>query len=739
MTDFEPDQGRWLPIRVGPPVLTINRDDRVVIAGADATIDPTAEQGFFARDTRFVARYELLLNGRQPLLLNSSSSTFYSSRFEFTNPDLGDGPGTIAERQLSLRLERTVAGAVHEDYDITSYARRPVRLSLAISAEPDFADLFEVKEPRLARSRQIAAAWDVLRHEQRFSYVNGDFRVALVLRPQSVTSVPGYRDGRVEFEISLGPRQSWHACVLWLPITADDGEPSALPCHAVAGRDGVTRRLAPVDLETRDPVVGRAWHRAAADLEALTIAQPDTAPTGLAPATFVPAAGIPWFLTLFGRDSLITGMYAISVFPELATGALAALARAQASDDDPVRDEEPGKILHEIRHGELTHLGLLPHSPYYGTHDSTPLFLITLSELFRWSGDRTLPERYTAHIDRCLDWIDRFGDRDGDGFQEYARRSESGYYNQGWKDHGDAIPAANGSLAPLPLALCELQGYVYDAKLRTAELYEVVGRPADAARLRSEAAQLYARFNEHFWWGAEGTYYLGLDGHKVPIASVASNAGHLLASGIVPPERAAQLVDRLLRPDMWSGWGIRTLSAAHAAYNPFAYHTGTVWPHDNAMIAAGMRRYGYAAEAARVARATFDAAASFQVTRLPELFAGLERQPDSFPVQYLGANVPQAWAAAAVFRLVTAMAGLDARAERSTPTLYVDPALPEWLPDLTIRGLRVGRGRLELHIANDSVDVLANTSGCEIVRGAAPEPRQQLTADPPPQEPAGPA
>ena len=400
---------------------------------------------------------------------------------------------------------------------------------------------------------------------------------------------------------------------------------------------------------------------------------------------------------------------------------MAALARYQATEDDPTRDEEPGKIVHEVRHGELARLGLVPHAAYYGTHDATSLFLITLSQLYRWSGDQSLPERYLPNVEACLAWLDRFGDRDGDGFQEYERRSSRGYYNQGWKDAGDAIPEADGSLAPLPLALCELQGYGYEAKLRAAELYDVLGRSARAHRLRDEAGELYERFNERFWWDAEGTYYLGLNGRKEPIASVASNAGHLLASGIVPANRAARLVERLLAADMWSGWGIRTLSAAHPAYKPFAYHTGTVWPHDNAMIATGMARYGFAEAAAEVARAIFDAAASFQATRLPELFAGLERDPGSFPVQYLGANVPQAWAAASVFQFIAALAGLEARATPGLPTLYVSPALPDWLPELTIDSLRVGTGTVRLHLTNDALEVLANTSGYRVISGPPPD------------------
>jgi len=278
------------------------------------------------------------------------------------------------------------------------------------------------------------------------------------------------------------------------------------------------------------------------------------------------------------------------------------------------------------------------------------------------------------------------------------------------------------TVAQVPAALCELQGYVYDAKQRMADIYEILGRGRKSARLRAEARELYDRFNEKFWWEAEGTYYLGLDGDKRPIESVASNAGHCLASGIVPPERAGRVVERLMAPDMWSGWGIRTLSSEHSAYNPFSYQTGSVWPHDNALIAGGFRRYGHDAEAAQVALGMFEATERFQANRLPELFAGLPRDAGSFPVQYLGASVPQAWAAGSIFRLVAILCGIHATTDKTGSRLYVDPALPEWLPELTIRNLRAGDGAAGLRFSGREVEVLSNTTGFEIIHGVAPRP-----------------
>jgi glycogen debranching enzyme len=394
----------------------------------------------------------------------------------------------------------------------------------------------------------------------------------------------------------------------------------------------------------------------------------------------------------------------------------------QATGDDPERDMEPGKIPHEVRHGELAQLGILPFQPYYGTHDATSLYVIVYSYLYQWLGDEAILVRYLDNAEAALRWIDKYGDRDRDGLQEYKTRSSHGYYNQGWKDAGDAIPMANGTLATLPIALCELQGYVYDAKLRMGDIYDILGRPKDARRLRREARALYERVNETMWWEEEGTYFLGLDGAKQPIRSVASNAGHLLGSGIVPPERAARVVKRLLAEDMWSGWGIRTLSSDHPAYNPFSYQTGSVWPHDNAMIAGGFRRYGFDAEAARVAKGTFDAAERLMGYRLPELFAGLHRAEASFPVQYPGANVPQAWAAGSVLRLIAVLAGIHAATDASGSRLYVNPALPDWLPAVTIRNLRAGGGSLDLTVSDGEVEVVSNTTKFEVIHGPAPHP-----------------
>ncbi|TMD27227.1 MAG: amylo-alpha-1,6-glucosidase, partial [Chloroflexi bacterium] len=697
-----------LPIQVGPSTVTINRDDRVVVSQPNGRIEWTADEGFFARDTRFISAYQLWINGSLPILLNSSPIQFFSARFEFTNGDLIDDTGRVDPHTIAIRLDRTLGGGVHEDYDIVNYAGRPVRLTIEIAIESDFADIFDVKRRSLVRRGELHSRWFRARRELLTTYRNGDFQRALAVAVERADSPPQFANGRLAFVAAIPPKGAWHTCIKWLPITGNRRRPSTLDCSAIVDAPIGTgiARLPRVSIDTPNATVHHAWAQAVRDMEALRLEDP-TFERGV----FIPAAGVPWFVTLFGRDALIVSMQGITGYPELAAGALRRLGELQASEDDPERDMEPGKIPHEIRHGELAQLGILPYTPYYGTHDATSLYVIVLSYLYQWLGDPAILRRYLAHAEAAMAWIDRYGDTDGDGFQEYRTRSSHGYYNQGWKDAWNAIPEADGSIAPVPIGTCELQGYAYDAKLRLADIYDLLGRPEDGEKLRADAHRLYERFNDAFWWEAEGTYYLGLNGKKRPIQTVASNA-----------ERAERVVRRLLADDMWSGWGVRTLSSEHVAYNPFSYHTGTVWPHDNAMIAGGFRRYGFDAEAAQVARGMFDTAERFVAHRLPELFAGLPRVKGSFPVQYLGANVPQAWAASAIFRLVAILCGIHAASDASGSTLYVNPALPEWLPELTIGNLRAGSGSLSLRFHGEGVEVLSNTSRFEVVHAPAPRP-----------------
>ncbi len=711
-------------VTVGPSTITINHDRQFLISQPDATMKATDDVGFFGLDTRFVAGYRMTINGEQPTLLNSSNIEHFSARYEFTTPELPLGDGVyfanaealLPARSIGLRLDRTILGGIHEDYDLVSYAARPVRLVFEIEIDSDFADIFDVRGHRIVRRGDIQTEWHRGKGELHTIYRNKRFRRDLLVRIERSDSRPQFANGRLVFTINLKPKQAWHVCLKWLPLV-DGQEARVLDCSALLEdeADVVTEVLPPVQLESEHRTLPLIWAQAVRDMEALRMnvfAQ--------SRSIYVPAAGIPWYVTLFGRDSLVVSMLSISGFPEFAVGALHRLAGFQATDDNPEQDKEPGKIPHELRFGELAELGLVPFAPYYGTADATALFIIVLSYAYQWTGQKRLLERYRKNAEAALAWITDYGDLDGDGYQEYRSRSKRGLYNQGWKDSGIAILHEDGSIAGVPLALCELQGYAFDAMLRIAEMYEVWGDPERAEEMRGRARTLHERFNNDFWWESEGTYYLGLDGDKKPIRSVASNAGHCLASGIVPPERATRVVDRLMAPDMWSGWGIRTLSADHAGYNPYSYHNGSVWPHDNVTICGGFRRAGRHEEAQRVAEGIFAAAERFESYRLPELFAGLAREPSAFPVQYLGANVPQAWAAASVFRFVAILCGIHTTAVNKT--IYVNPDLPDWLPSVTLRNLRAGHGSASLRMERHRLEILENSTGFEIVHGPVPRP-----------------
>ncbi|MGA9865942.1 MAG: amylo-alpha-1,6-glucosidase, partial [Acetobacteraceae bacterium] len=526
------------------------------------------------------------------------------------------------------------------------------------------------------------------------TYRNRDFLREISVSPKRNDSEPVYANGRLSFEVRIDPGRSWHTCLLY---DLNNGQkdfhaPPECPDRAEGSEQAEERRewrRRVLKVSTPNPDFQHFYSQAVDDMSALRLPL-----AGTDHMVFVPAAGLPWFVALFGRDTLIVSLQTVLVYPEFARGALDVLGQWQAKVRDDYRDAEPGKILHELRVGELAHFKLIPHTPYYGTADATPLYLMTLHAAWRATGDRSLLEQHMGHAQGCLDWIDNWGDRDGDGFQEYQTRSPAGYDNMSWKDAGDAVRYADGTPVKGPKALCELQGYVYAAWLGMAEVFDFLGKPDRAKALRAKAQQLFDRFNEAFWDEESGFYAYLLDGEKKPVLSVASNPGHCLFCGIVPPERAARVVARFMEPDMNSGWGLRTLSARHPAFNPYSYQNGSVWPHDNGIIVEGFKRYGFHAEAAAIAREIVDAAGHFQMSQVPELYAGVQREDGGFPVQYLGANVPQAWAAGSAFMLLQALLGIqpDAPNER----MYVDPSLPEWLPEITLTDVRVCDHRLDI-------------------------------------------
>jgi glycogen debranching enzyme len=423
-------------------------------------------------------------------------------------------------------------------------------------------------------------------------------------------------------------------------------------------------------------------------------------------------AGIPWYSTVFGRDSIITSLETLSLNPRMAIDTLRYLARHQGEAEDTYREEQPGRILHELRRGEMARTRETPHTPYYGTIDATPLWLVLLHETWRWTGDDALVRDLLPHARRALAWIERYGDIDGDGFVEYARTSEKGLVNQGWKDSGDGVAFPDGTLPEPPIALAEVQGYVYDATFRMAQLLEAFDDREQAAALRGRAETLRRRIDDAFWIDAAGTYALALDAGKRPLPTVTTNAGHLLWSRAAEPARAARLVDSLLAPDMFCGWGIRTLSARHPVYNPMSYHNGSVWPHDNAIVVMGMAHYGFSRRALPVLHALHDAAMNMHLHRLPELFCGMQRVHGLRPVLYPVSCSPQAWASGAFFMLLQAVLGILPDAPGGV--LHIrEPVLPSFLERLELHGLRVGGARVGLEFRRHGNRTLANLLGIE--------------------------
>ncbi len=697
-------------VQVGPPQIAIHQGQTVLVSEKDGQINWPSEKGLFFFDTRVVSSWRIYANGEPWELLNGGAINYLASRIFLTNRSLLTEDGTIPQRTLGLTVSRWISGGMHEDLDLTNNSMKSVKFQLEIAVRCDFADLFEVKSGCIVRRGRITTQWSEPRQHLRTIYRNGDFSRAVTISPANSPAKAVYANGRLSFEVALEPGGAWHCCLLYMLADGDRHFAAPTECAVHSHKSNHAETMADwlrnvVKIRTSNEEFYRLFRQALDDMAALRLPIAETDHL-----VFLPAAGLPWFIAPFGRDSLIVSLQNTLIYPEFARGALEILSSHQAKEVDNYRDAEPGKIMHEMRYGELAHFKLIPHTPYYGTADATPLYLITLHAAWRATGDRTLLERHLETAEGCLSWIENYGDRDGDGFQEYQTRSPVGYENMGWKDSGDCVVYPDGSLVKGPKALCELQGYVYDAWVRMAEVFDALGKPDRARELRAKAAAMFDQFNEAFWDDELGFYAFALDGEKKKVLTVASNAGHCLCSGIVPAERAKQVVQRLMAPDMWTGWGIRTLSANNPAYNPYNYQTGSVWPHDNAIIALGFKHYGFGAEAARIAHDISIAGSHFLLNQLPELYTAFERNETTFPVQYIGVNVPQAWAAGSAFMLTQALLGFLPDAPRNK--LYVDPSLPSWLPDLTVQDLRIGKHKLDIRFWRDGEE-----TAFEVIKG----------------------
>jgi glycogen debranching enzyme len=731
-------------------VAVLKHGNLYLLTDAFGDIHPdTRGLGLYDLDTRVLSCAVLRINGQRPTLLAGHVGANHAASIQLTAPERWRDPvpkqrpsEAMERRAIAITRERWIADGLAERIRITNFSSAPQDVTLDLELDADDADIFEVRGyPRDGRGSYLpieaSDAEIIFGYEGRDGLIR---RTIVRCTPAEVTEAglegeanrEPNREGavRVRWQARIEPAGSidleWHVVTSLVPGpgTAPHRErtPTRL-ARASAGHSGTRERLRGSDAAEAEY---REWHDHAArirsDGELLDLA----IRRGIADLRLLQnegpragehyiAAGVPWFTTLFGRDSLITGLEVVPFMPQVAIDALRVLADWQADEDDPERDMEPGKILHELRVGELARTGELPHRPYYGSIDSTPLWLILLEETHRWTGDLELVKSLWPNALAALSWIDRYGDLDGDGFVEYRRRAPRGLANQGWKDSGDSIRHRDGSLGPAPIALVEVQGYVYDAKVRIASLARRLGDAALATRLEAEAATLYRRVNEAFWMEDEAFYAMALDGDKRQIGTIGSNAGHCLWSGIVPPERAGAVVDRLLDPSLDCGWGVRTYASGQPGFNPVGYHTGSVWPHDNAIIAAGMKRVGRHEAADRIASRMFEAAQHSPDFRLPELFCGFDRGVSTTPVPYPVACSPQAWAAATPLFLLQTMLGM--RAEAADGRLELDrPHLPGWLGKVTVHDLRVG---------DRTVDLLfhrwrGTTTSAEVLRRSAP-------------------
>lgn len=670
------------------------------------------EEGLYHGDTCFLSHLELRIEDVRPMYLNSTvkddNGLFI---IELMNPDLHpEGKNRILKGELHVfRAKLLYENTCHEHVRLVNFGLEPIEANISIEFAADYKDIFEVRGTTRKRRGELLPP-KVGKSDVVLGYrgLDGVVRQThVVFEPQPDTLL----GDRADFKVVLPPKAEAH---FYIKIgCVQDGVPSSAHDYYSAftrvSEFSRSRSEERCRIVTSDPFFNRWVDRSTADLIMLT---------SRLPQGDYPFAGLPWYSTTFGRDGILTAHEYLWIDPGMAKGVLSFLADTQAREMDAVRDAEPGKILHEARDGELAALKEIPFGRYYGTVDATPLFIGLAGAYYERTGDLEFIRTIWPNILAALNWIDHYGDRDGDGFVEYARRAESGLAQQGWKDSHDSIFHREGQLAEAPIALCEVQGYVYDAKLRASRLAILFCEYELAADLERDAVALKKRFDEAFWCEEIGTYALALDGHKRQCKVASSNAGHTLWSGIATPRHAAQIADQLLSRDFYCGWGIRTIPSSASRYNPMAYHNGSVWPHDNAIIAEGMARYGFTAKAMTVFSGLRDVSLYMDQHRMPELFCGFEKRPDEGPTLYPVACSPQAWAAACVFSLMQACLGLSFDPEK--PEIrFRHPQLPPFLDhveirDLTIRGTTVDLW-LQRYPNNVGVNVIRKRGDAEVV------------------------
>jgi len=682
--------GRTLVLKQGETFAVFDRY-------GDLTPVGRGEQGLYHEGCRHLSRLELRVDGRRPILLSSTVTRDNALvRVDLTNPELGDSRGLLPQDTLHL-LRSTVLneGACHQSIQVRSYATYPVAVDLGLRVEADFADVFEVRgierpqrgtlQPGRAEGGRLVLAYRGLDGVERTSWIHFTPRPA-ELNPTSA---------RFRIELDAHAEATVGVVVTFFP-PEDENAPSAYGRAASASKRSLIARASDLcEVRTSRAQFDECLGRSTADLRMMLTETPHGT---------LPFAGVPWFDAPFGRDSLITALELLWAAPSVAGGVLRYLAATQATQEDPSRDAEPGKIVHEVRRGEMAALGEVPFDRYYGTVDATPLFVLLAGAYLDRTDDWALIEEIWPALLHAMDWIRDFGDRDGDGFIEYGRRTPAGLANQGWKDSGDSVFHQDGGDAMGPIALCEVQAYAYGALVSFGDLAARAGERGRAEEARTRARSLAARFEEVFWSNDRATYAMALDGRKRPCTIRTSNAGHCLLTGLVRPERARKVAAGLVGDEMYSGWGIRTLGASETRYNPISYHNGSVWPHDNALISMGLARYGLKEAVLQVFGGLFDACLHFDLRRMPELFCGFPRRPGQGPTLYPVACAPQAWAAGAFYALLQASLGLGVSAvERRI--VFTRPMLPPSIEQLTMKGLRVGEASVDLHLRRHADDV----------------------------------
>ena len=691
----------------------VSQSRTVLAVGLDGFVDEGGEHGLFVHETRLLSRYRWLVDDQRPrpVVLSNVEQHTWLGYYVLLPPGVDPGPAdtgsgqieAIARQTLELRLSRYAGEGMHEDVDLTNFSQHPTSFKLTLEVDADFADLGDLNGPRVPGHIGRHPRSDELHIDYRAEHAfdrQGEVGTARIRRGLSVrvgnaSSSATVTERGVAFDVTLPARGTWHACVDFVARIEERELPLMYGCRSFTGTlaefdlrrrtflEEATRFVSP-QAQGLAPVVLKSLDQAKADLASMRLYDLDHGERA-----WTVAAGLPMYNALFGRDVLTASWQAALASTDLMRGGLAELVRWQGREVNDWRDEQPGRMLHEAHTGPHAALNLNPRARYYGSATTSAFYPVAVSELWHWTGDRELVRPLVRAALDAVRWLDEYGDLDGDGFYEYQSRSEHGVRHQGWKDSVDAMVYEDGTPVKPPIATCEEQAFAYLGKLHLSELLWWLGDRGDARRLFREAGELKRRFNETFWLEDEGFYAMALDPDKRQVRSAGSNPGHALATGIVDGALALRAAGRLVARDLFSGWGVRTLSTENPAYNPYSYHRGSVWPVEHGPFALGLMRYGLHAHAELICRAQFEAASLFDFCRLPELFSGHPRDENHpFPALYPQTNAPQAWSAAAVFCFVQALLGLYPYAPLNM--LLVDPHLPEWLPELTLERLRVG-------------------------------------------------